>query len=185
MAHLTRRSATLGLMAMGATSACTFSGGQTQAARIDARVDATLDFMYENHPEMRQIASQAKAMLVMPVVTEGGIGLGFGYGQGALRIGDLTVDYFSITSASTGLQIGVSQYAHVLFFLNDDALKQFRTAAGWTVGADFDVVAIDDGETLRVDSTIARAPVVSFVFGQAGFRVGLTLEGAKYTRIIP
>ena len=31
--------------------------------------------MYENHPEMRQIASQAKAMLVMPVVTEGGIGL--------------------------------------------------------------------------------------------------------------
>ena len=83
---------------------------------IDARVDATL--------------------AEMPLVTEAGLGLGGAYGRGALRVNDVTVDYYSVTKASGGLQIGAQQYAHVLFFMTEQALTDFRRSPGWAAGAD-------------------------------------------------
>ena len=47
-------------------------GSQT----IDARVRATLDEMYRSYPNTVQLAQKANGMLVMPLVTEAGLGLG-------------------------------------------------------------------------------------------------------------
>ncbi len=77
-------------------------------------------------------------MLVMPLVTEAGFGLGGSYGRGALRVGGTTVDYYSATQASFGLQIGAQQYAHVLFFMTEEALSEFRRSYGWAAGADLE-----------------------------------------------
>ena len=38
---------------------------------------------------------------------------------------------------------------------------------------------------LRADTTTTRDPVIAVVFAQAGFRIGATLQGTKYSRIIP
>lgn len=158
------------------------SGG---AATIDARVDSSLEFLFSTYPGTQDLANRSAGMLVMPLVTEVGLGLGGSFGQGALRIGQSTVDYYSAAAASAGLQIGAQQYSHVLFFMTQDALADFRAAPGWAAGAGIEYVANTQGETLLADTTTALAPVIAVVFGQTGLRVGATVEGTKYTRIIP
>lgn len=184
--RLSRRGFALAsLSALTLTAACGNGVGSNGAVTIDARVDATLDEMYRNYPNTADIADKAAGMLVMPLVTEAGFGLGAGYGRGALRVGGATVDYYSNTKASAGFQIGVSQYAHVLFFMTDEALMNFRRAPGWTLGADVGYVLNDRGESVAADSNTLLNPVLAAVFGQAGLQVGASLEGSKYTRIIP
>ena len=121
----------------------------------------------------------------MPLVTEAGFGFGGGYGRGALRVHDVTVDDYSNTKARAGLQIGAKQYAHVLFFMTEEALSDFRRSQGWAAGADVEYVISDNGETLRAETTTTLSPVLAVVFGQAGLKIGAALEGTKYSRIIP
>ncbi len=183
---LTRRGFAFGALA-GTTliAACGNGVGSNGAATIDARVDATLAQMYRTYPNTRDLAAKANGMLVMPLVTEAGFGFGGGYGRGALRVNDVTVDYYSNTKASAGFQIGAKQYAHVLFFMTHDALEGFRRASGWTAGAEIDYVTPEGGESASTDTNVLTAPILAAIFGQAGLYAGASLEGAKYTRIIP
>lgn len=155
------------------------------AATIDARVQATLQQMYQEAPDAGSLVDKAVGMLVMPLVTEAGFGLGGAYGRGALIVGGATVDYYSQTKASLGLQLGAQQYAHVLFFLTEDALADFRTASGWVAGADIKYAVASEANRFSADTITTATPVVAVVFGAAGLIVGASLEGAKYTRIIP
>jgi lipid-binding SYLF domain-containing protein len=185
MSILSRRGFALGALATTTVAACGNGIGSRGADRIDSRVNTTLNYMYSRYPGTRDLANKASGMLVMPLVTEAGFGLGGSYGRGALRIGDSTVDYYAIAAGSAGLQLGAQQYSHVLFFMTDDALMEFRTSPGWALGADAEYALNDNGQNLRAETTTSLAPVIAVVFAQAGLRVGATLEGTKYTRIIP
>ena len=186
MSTLTRRTFTAGLAAAAPlVAACGNGVGSNKAQQIDARVNATLDHLYSNYPATREIADKSTGMLVMPLVTEGGFIVGGGYGRGALRVGGATVDYYSATKGSVGFQVGAQQFAHVLFFMTDEALARFRRGTGWVAGADVEYVFNDQGGNLRTDTVTATAPVLAVVFGQAGALIGASLEGMKYTRIIP
>ncbi len=121
----------------------------------------------------------------MPLVTEAGLFFGGAYGRGALRIDNVTVDYYSTTKATYGLQIGAQQYAHALFFMTDAALAEFRASDGWAVGADLRYATPDQGGASIGKETTELDPVIALVFGQSGLIAGATLSGAKYTRIIP
>ncbi|WP_135505622.1 YSC84-related protein [Roseovarius aestuariivivens] len=186
MSKLSRRSFTLGALAASPLlAACGNGVGSTGAQKIDARVDSTLNYLFTQYPNTQDLAAKSTGMLVMPLVTEGGFMIGGGYGRGALRVGGVTVDFYSATKGSVGLQIGAQQFAHVLFFMTDDALARFRRSSGWVAGADVEYVFNDNGGNLRADTTTATAPVVAVIFGQAGALAGISLEGMKYTRIIP
>ncbi|WP_412505549.1 YSC84-related protein [Roseovarius sp. SYSU LYC5161] len=186
MNNFTRRGFTLAALAgAGTLAACGNGVGTNNAQRIDARVDATLDHLYSNYPNTRNLADKSTGILVMPLMTEGGFFVGGGYGRGALRVGGSTVDYYSATKGSVGLQIGAQQFAHVLFFMTDDALARFRRSSGWAAGADIEYVFNDRGENIRAETTTSTSPVVAVIFGQAGALAGVSLEGMKYTRIIP
>ena len=185
MSSITRRNLALGLAAGGALAACGNGIGSGGAEQIDARVASTLNFLYSDYPGTQDLAQNAAGVLVMPLVTEVGLGLGGSYGRGALLVGQSTVDYYSAAAASAGLQIGAQQYSHVLFFMTQDALLEFRRSPGWAVGADVEYVVSDVGEVLRAETTTSLSPVIAVVFAQAGLRVGATLDGTKYTRIIP
>lgn len=169
------------------------AAGPAQAANrtvIDNRVRMALDQMYAQLPETRDLASRARAMLVMPSVVKGGFILGGAYGEGALlsgggqNAGGPAAGYYSVASASVGLQLGVQSSHHVLFFMTDDALERFRRADGWEVGADAEVTVPDNGLTLQLNSTLVNKPIIGIVFGQDGFLLGASLEGAKYSAIM-
>ncbi|MFV2034425.1 MAG: YSC84-related protein [Halocynthiibacter sp.] len=186
MSSFSRRGFMVGAGAVAATTAACANGvGGRGAATIDARVSSTLDFMYSSFPGTADLRDKSAGMLVMPLVTKAGFGLGGSYGRGALQIRDVTVDYYAAASASVGLQIGAQQYAHVLFFMTESALSDFRGSSGWAAGADLEYAANDQGGNVGVDTTTVSSPVIAVVFGQAGLHIGATLEGIKYTRIIP
>jgi lipid-binding SYLF domain-containing protein len=185
MTSSSRRNFSLGLLAFGGTAACSNGIGSNNAPEIDARVDATLSTMFETYPDAQQLAEKAAGMLVIPLMTEAGFGLGGGFGRGALRVGDANVDYYSAASASAGLQIGAQQYSHVLFFMTENALLDFRASQGWAVGVNVEYVFRDQGDSINADTTTTLSPVVAVVFAQVGLRLGATLDGIKYTRIIP
>jgi lipid-binding SYLF domain-containing protein len=184
--NFSRRALTLSALASVAVAAACGNGiGGSGTATIDARVQATLNEMYNSYPSTASLARKANGMLVMPLVTEAGLGLGGAYGRGALLVGDTPVDYYSLTKASGGLQLGAQQHAHVLFFMTDQALNDFRRSRGWAAGADLEYVLNSSGDSLAADTTTLLSPVLAAVFGRTGLRIGVTLEGSKYTRIIP
>lgn len=166
-------------------AACGNGVGSNDAEVIDRRVEATRNYLFTNYPGTRDLAQKALGILYMPLITEAGFGIGGSYGRGALQIDGVTVDYYSAARGTIGLQIGAQQYAHALFFMTEEALSDFRRSSGWAAGADVRYAIDDQGGSLGADTTTGLAPIIAFVFGQAGLMAGATLGGTKYTRIIP
>ena len=184
MTQISRRNFALGAASLP-LAACGNGIGGDGASTIEARVDSTLNYMYRAHPTTQDLAARADGMLVMPLITEVGLGLGGSFGTGALRVGPSTVDYYSTTTGSAGLQIGAQQFSYVLFFMTQEALLDFRQSDGWAASADLEYVIAEQGDVLRAETTTSLSPVIAVIFAQTGLRVGATLEGTKYTRIIP
>jgi lipid-binding SYLF domain-containing protein len=185
MTPFTRRRFLAAAAAPLALAACGNGVGSPGAERIDARVGAALSFMFANVPGTRDLAEKSAGILMMPVVTQAGVLAGGSYGRGALLVDSQTVDYYATAAASIGLQLGAQQYSHALFFITPEALAEFRSATGWVASANLRYVAAQNGGALAADTTTLLDPVVAVVFGQAGLIAGATVEGQKYTRIIP
>lgn len=152
------------------------------ATEIDAQVTQALkDF--QKIQGANAYLKIAKGVLVFPKVYKAGIGIGGEYGEGALRVGGRTVDYYSTAAASIGFQLGAQAKTIVVIFTQDEALRKFRASEGWKVGVDGSVALVDIGAGKAVDTTTIKDPVVGFVFGQKGLMYNLTLEGAKFTKI--
>ena len=81
-------------------AACGNGVGSNGASKIDARVDATLDEMYREFPNTVTLSEKATGMLIMPLVTKVGFGIGGGFGRGVLQVDGVTVDYYSTTKQS-------------------------------------------------------------------------------------
>lgn len=182
MNSITRR----GFVIAGAATLAGCANGSItgSGAQIDSNVAAALQEMYDVIPGSRQAAQDASALLVMPSVTKGGLFIGGAYGEGALLIGNATVDYYSVASASLGWQIGGQQFSHVLFFMTPEALRDFRASDGWQIGVDAEVVVQDEGGAVGLSSTTSNRPVIAVVFGNRGLIVGASLAGMKYSRLV-
>lgn len=167
------------------TAACGNGVGSNGAATIDARVDNTLNFLYSTYPNTLELRDKSVGILVMPLVTKAGLGIGGSFGRGALRINNASVDYYSAGTASIGFQAGAQQFSHAIFFMTEDALADFRTSPGWAAGAGAEYVLRDTGQNVSTGTTTVLTPAIALIFGQAGISVGATIEGTKYTRIIP
>lgn len=183
---LSRRNFLVSGAALTGMAACGNGVNSQGSARIDARVDQAFNFMFQNVPGTRDLTNKAVGVLMIPVISKVGlIGPGGSFGRGALRIEGASVDYYSTTAATFGIQLGAQQFSNALFFMTEEALSDFRRSPGWTLGADAEYTVSNEGGTLGVDTTTALSPVIALVFGQAGLIVGATVEGNKYNRIIP
>ena len=83
---------------------------------------------------------------------------------GTYVVDDVTVDYYWVVNASGGLQIGAQQYSHVLFFMTEEALSQFRRSPGWAVGADVRYATPDQGLMLGKETTARFLPFLLTLF---------------------
>ncbi|HVO67212.1 MAG TPA: YSC84-related protein [Syntrophales bacterium] len=153
------------------------------AKEIDVSVDVALDLFVKEVKGAKEFLSAAKGVLVIPNVMQAGLIVGGEYGEGALRIGGKTVDYYNIAAGSFGYQIGAQQKDIILVFMNEAALTKFRTSEGWQAGVDGTVAAIDKGVEGSIDTTKIKDPIVGFVFGQKGLMAGATIEGSKFTKL--
>lgn len=182
MTNWSRRGVILGASAVG-LSACTGTASR-EGEKIDKRVAAQLAEMQRLYPQSTDLLNQAAGVLIMPFVGEASLGYGGAYGEGALQINGVSVDYYSVAEASIGLQIGLQKYSSALFFMNQDRLMKFRARDGWTLGADLSYTALDSGEIAAIDSNTYKDSVFALVFDQKGLSAGAAIEGSKYTRIV-
>lgn len=153
------------------------------AKEIDASVDAALERFHKEVKGAKEFLESSKGVLVLAGVIKAGIGIGGEYGEGALRLKGKTVDYYNITSASVGLQLGAQKKDIILVFMQDEALKNFRASSGWKAGVDGSVALITVGAGGSIDTTNVKDPIVGFIVGQKGLMYNLTLEGSKITKL--
>ena len=163
--------------------ALTSASQAKMAKEIDTSVDASLERFRKEVIGAEEFLKGAKGVLILPGVIKGGLGIGGEYGEGALRIGGKTVDYYNIASVSYGFQLGGQKKDVILVFMQEDALKKFRGSSGWKAGVDGSVALINIGAATSIDTAKINEPLVGFVFDQKGLMYNLTLEGSKFTKL--
>lgn len=154
------------------------------AKEINSEVNGALKLFSQHVKGSKEFFQSAKGVLIIPNIVKAGLGVGGEYGEGALRIGGKTVEYYSIAAGSVGLQIGAEKMNLILVFRQDEALKKFRTSSGWKAGVDASVAFVDVGAGKSLDTMNVKDPIVTFVFGQKGAMAGATIEGAKFTKLV-
>jgi lipid-binding SYLF domain-containing protein len=155
------------------------------ASEIDRNATAALRTLYASTPGAKDLAMQAKGILVFPNIVKAGFIVGGQYGDGALRKAGKTVGYYRSISASYGLQAGVQSFGYVLLFMDDESLAYLDNSDGWEIGVGPSVVVLDKGFGKSMTSTTLKKGVYAFIFSQKGLMAGLGLQGSKITKITP
>jgi lipid-binding SYLF domain-containing protein len=150
---------------------------------IDARVKTTLQALNEEEPAARELAGKAAGMLIFPRVYKLGAGLGGEYGEGVLMVNQQPIQYYRITAASFGFQLGGQAKSEVVMFMTNESLQRFRDSDGWEAGVDGSVAIVQFGVGKEIDTHNITDPIIGFVFGNKGLMYDLSLEGSKFWKI--
>ena len=164
----------------------TFSTQSTIAAskqEIDIEVNYALERFQDEVAAGNDFLKVAKGVLVFPEVIKAGFVLGGEFGEGALRIGGTTVDYYNTASASFGFQLGAQMKTIILIFMDESALQDFRNSSNWEAGVDGSVAIIDYGTGKDINTKSITDPILGFIINNKGLMYNLTLEGTKITKI--
>lgn len=186
LSRLVSLAAATAMLVIAAGCTTTSGNGADPAARraaIDAGVDTALESLYRQVDGSRELVSQARGVLVFPDVIEAGFVIAASRGSGALRVDGKTVAYHATTSGSWGFQAGAQSTAVFMLFMTDEALARFQNSSGWTVGADASVTMISVGANASVSTATAQQPVIGFVLSNRGLMAGISLNGARITRL--
>jgi lipid-binding SYLF domain-containing protein len=182
------------LVSLLVLAGCQSTGGSSMASsvmtgsaeEIDRDVDYALQELYATTPAARNLAKQAKGILVFPRIVKAGFMVGAQYARGgALRVRGRTAGYYNSISASYGMQAGVQAFGYALFFMNDAAMAYLDQSGGWEIGVGPSIVIVDAGKAKTLTTTTAKDNVYAFIFDQSGLMAGLGLQGSKITRNYP
>ena len=155
------------------------------SAEIDASIESSIERFTNEIQGGQTYLDGARGILVIPKMIKAGLVLGVEYGEGALVVDNIKVQYYRAFSGSLGLQLGIGSKDLIILFYDDEAMDDFIYSSGWQVGVDGSVAILDMGAGGSLDSTEAQDPIVGFVFGHKGLIAGLSLEGTKFTKIWP
>lgn len=153
------------------------------AKEIDASVDTALQGFKRDVKGGEEFLNAAKGVLVMPEIKKAGLVVGAQWGEGALRVGGKSVGYYSMDAGSVGFQAGYQKANFIFLFMTQEALDGFRASKGWTAGIDGGVTVVDASAGFTADTLKAKEPVVAFVVGKKGLMAGMSVKGAKFTKL--
>lgn len=144
-----------------------------------------LDRLFALHPQTRQWAKAARAIIVFPEIVKAGFIVGGQGGDGAMFEKGTVVGFYRSAAGSVGLQAGGQTFSYALFLMNQKALDYVKSSNGWSIGTGPSVVVVDEGAAKALTSTTMRKDVYAVVYGQKGLMAGVSLEGSKITPIHP
>jgi lipid-binding SYLF domain-containing protein len=172
-----------GTLALAACQGATTAGEKAAARReIDAGIQPTLQQLVNEIPEARANLDRSIGRLVFPAVTRAGLGVGGQYGRGALlNPQGATLGYYSIGGGSVGLQIGAETRSIVVLFFDQETMRQFVLNSRFTFGANASISTPQKGEGATARNT--DLSMATYVFGQSGFLLNASLEGAEIARL--
>jgi lipid-binding SYLF domain-containing protein len=176
--------AALMVFASGCTTTGTGSGDPaTRRQAIDSSVDNALATLYRQVPGSQDLVGRAQGVLVFPAVLEAGFIVGASRGDGALRKGGKTVSFHRTTAGSIGLQAGAQSTAMFILFMTEDAMRNFENSRGWTAGVDASVTVLTVGASAQMTTATAQQPVIGYVLSNSGLMAGVSVDGARITRL--
>jgi lipid-binding SYLF domain-containing protein len=129
------------------------------------------------------LAQRARGELIFPNIVKAGLMVGGSYGKGVLRLGGGVDGYYQSASGSVGLQAGAQSYGYVVFLMTEKAVKYIHDSKGWEIGVGPTVVVVDEGLAKNLSTTTLKDDAYAFIFNQQGLMAGITLEGAKISKI--
>ena len=167
------------LMAFGTTAMA------ESASDIENDSDKALKQFYSEVKGSEKYLANAKAYLIFPDVKEAGFFVGGKYGEGVLRIANTSKAFYSITSASVGLQMGAQKYAMIIAFTSDAALNKFLLNDDeWETDVDGKIAVAEWNSKEELDANYEDS-MVAFIFDSTGMMGSFTMEGTKFERIKP
>jgi len=155
------------------------------ADSIDRDANEAINMFIEENKGGDAFLVKAKAFLVFPDIKEAGFFVGGKYGEGVLRVQRTTKAYYSIKSASVGMQMGAQQYAMIIAFTSDAALNKFLLDDDWKTDVDGKIAMAEWNSKEELDDIDFDDDMVAFVFDSTGMMGSLTMEGTKFKRIKP
>ena len=153
------------------------------ARTIDNEANTAINKFISENKSADAFLVKAKAFLVFPSVKEAGFFVGGKYGEGVLRVGRTSKGYYSMTSASIGMQMGAQKYSMIIAFTSNKALNKFLLDDDeWETDVDgkISVAEWNSKEELDVKYT---DPIVAFVFSSKGMMGSISMEGTKFKKI--
>lgn len=165
-------------------ASCTsVSGLHGAPSDIESSSRNGLESLYQSAPGARALGNQAAGVLVFPSIINAGFIFGAQFGEGTLfEHGDATA-YYSTTAASFGFQAGAQKFGYALFFMSQEDLNYLKKSDGWEVAALPSLTVIDKGAAGTLSTTASRSGIYAFFFEQRGLMGGISLQGAKITRL--
>ena len=135
-----------------------------------------LGFLRENVRGAGDLLDTAAGVLVFPDVVKLGFGVGGEYGEGVLLVAGQPIGFYATSGASFGLPPGSRIKSEVVVFVSEVALQAFLERRSWQVG---------EGGLVLANAPMRAGPegMVGYVFSESGLVPGLTLDGAKITRL--
>tara|TARA_B100000953_G_scaffold23017_1_gene18986 strand:- start:178 stop:723 length:546 start_codon:yes stop_codon:yes gene_type:complete len=152
---------------------------------IDAAIENSLKRFTEEVQGGDSYLEGARGVLVIPRMWKAGVLIGFEFGEGALIVDGIKVQYYKALTTSLGLQVGVGSKDLIMLFFDDTAMDNFLYSSGWEVGVDGAVALWTMGVAGAADTITIKDPIIGFVFGQKGLLAGVSIEGTKFTKIWP
>jgi lipid-binding SYLF domain-containing protein len=155
------------------------------ASRVDLDrhvVSTVTSFTMLNGANAR-LAEKAAGVLIFPEVTKAGAGIAGEYGEGVLQVHGKTVGYYSLTSGSVGLTLGIAKHSQILMFMTQQSLDQFLASEGWSIGADAEVLVVKSGAHGEYDSMVETKPMLAFMFAEEGLIGDLSVVGTKISKM--
>ena len=150
---------------------------------IDAAIESSLTRFTEEIKGGNAYLQGARGVLVIPRMWKAGVLIGFEFGEGALIVDGVKVQYYKALTTSLGIQVGVGSKDLIILFFDDTAMDNFLYSSGWEVGVDGAVALFTRGAAGASDTI--KDPIIGFVFGQKGLIAGVSIEGTKFTKIWP
>lgn len=164
-------------------------GDENVNVALDRDIHAAITHLLDTSELARSLADSAQGALVFPNVTKAGFVVGIQYGDGALikrrasGEGYYISKYYTLKSASYGLQAGVQTFGYVMALMSDVAVEKVETSQNWELGVGPTIVVVDEGTATSLTTETAQADVYAFTFGQSGLMAGLGIQGTKISRM--
>ncbi len=182
MQNFTRRAATRIVAALALAALVTPVWAES-AGEIDASAEQTLKRLKETAPVSEKMVKEAKGILVFPQIVKGGFLVGGSGGEGVLLDRGKAEGYYRSLSVSFGLQAGLTEYAYVVFLMDDTAMSYLKQSDGWDLGSSPNVTILDKGAAAQLSAASVQKGVYVFFLDQKGLFGGLSLEGTKISKI--
>jgi lipid-binding SYLF domain-containing protein len=163
----------------------TLSMAEDSKREINRDADKTLKKFYKEVSGSKRYLERAKGYVVFTDIKEAGFFIGGRYGEGVLRVGGVSKAYYSITSASIGMQMGAQEYSLVIAFTTNAALNKFITDDDWDTDIDVNMAIVDWNAEEEADDIDFGTGAIGFILDSKGMMGNFTFEGTEFDRITP